>query len=304
MSSKPLELLRSLNLPTHDYVILGSAPLFAHGLIPSLEHDVDVVARNAAWKAACSIMSSVRGAKGDLVVRLFDGMVEIFDGWSPMQWDIDEIIECADIIDGLPFARLEYVLEFKRVLNRPKDQVHIRLIEPYLQTISSNHIYTSMTTAHFLDQLDYTLWGNKRAIASLETLQQQNIAPPERAVQIMSHIVAAQHIWYARVAGKPDVALPVWGELSFAEMNERILSIHTAWVKYLKGKTDAELPSLSFSYKNSLGQEYTNTLLEIVTHFPIHSEHHRGQIALLVRQAGGTPVNTDYIQFAREEHKR
>jgi uncharacterized damage-inducible protein DinB len=161
-----------------------------------------------------------------------------------------------------------------------------------------------MTTAHFLDQMTYTLWANKRTIASLNELSANNIEIPHRAIQIMSHVVAALHIWYARVSGQSEIALPVWGELTLDEMLDRNESICALWVKYIASKSDKDLSHESFTYKNSLGQGYSNTLLEILTHFPIHSEHHRGQIAQMVRAAGGIPVNTDYIQFAREEHKR
>jgi uncharacterized damage-inducible protein DinB len=161
-----------------------------------------------------------------------------------------------------------------------------------------------MTITHFLDQLSYTLWANKRSIASLKELSENNIDIPHRAIQVMSHVIAALHIWYARVTEQPAFALPVWGEISLEEMlthNDRICGL---WVDFIKTKSDTDLRRESFTYKNSLGQGYTNTLLEILTHFPIHSEHHRGQIAHLVRVAGGIPVNTDYIQFAREEHQR
>jgi uncharacterized damage-inducible protein DinB len=159
-----------------------------------------------------------------------------------------------------------------------------------------------MTIPHFLDQMDYTLWANRRAIQSLKDLSASGIEIPQRAIQVMSHVVAALHIWYARVTGQSDVALPVWGELTLDEMTTRNEGICAMWVDFLRTKSDTDLAKESFTYKNSLGQGYTNTLLEIVTHFPIHSEHHRGQIAQMVRLAGGTPVNTDYIQFAREEH--
>ena len=161
-----------------------------------------------------------------------------------------------------------------------------------------------MTITHFLDQMDYTLWANKRTLQSLNDLHASGIEIPHRALQVMSHVVAALHIWYARVSGKQEIALPVWGELTLEEMSARNESICALWVKFLRSKTDADLPKETFTYKNSLGQGYTNTLLEILTHFPIHSEHHRGQIAQMVRSAGGVPVNTDYIQFAREEHSR
>ncbi len=152
---------------------------------------------------------------------------------------------------------------------------------------------------HWFDQLDYTLWANNRTLASLEALN----APPPQAVKLLSHVVAAQYIWLARVSGKPELAMPVWGELSLAKIREVIPAAYHDWKAFLQSRTEANLGD-TFTYKNTQGLEFTNTLLEILTHFPIHSAYHRAQIALLVREAGGTPAVTDYIQFAREEHRR
>ncbi len=159
-----------------------------------------------------------------------------------------------------------------------------------------------MTIAHFLDQLDYTVWANNRTLASIEALPDSD--GKAQAIKLLSHVVAAQYIWYARVSGKPETALPVWGVLALEEIRERIPLIDKLWKDYLASATDSDLLARSFSYKNTLGNEYNNTLLEMLTHFPIHSAYHRAQVATLVRQNGGTPAVTDYIQFAREEHKR
>jgi uncharacterized damage-inducible protein DinB len=159
-----------------------------------------------------------------------------------------------------------------------------------------------MTVPYFLDQLDYTLWANNRALASIEALPESD--GKAQTIKLLSHVVAAQYIWYARASGKTETALPVWGVMTLDDIRERVPLISVMWKEYLQSKTYSDLQELSFSYKNTLGKEYNNTLLEILTHFPIHSAYHRAQIAMLVRQNGGTPAITDYIQFAREEHKR
>jgi uncharacterized damage-inducible protein DinB len=156
---------------------------------------------------------------------------------------------------------------------------------------------------HFFDQLAYTLWANNRAIASIEALPAAGITPPPKMLKLMSHIVAALHIWYARVVGEPDMALPVWGEMQLDDIKERNASICKLWIELLNTKTESDLQT-SYTYHNTQGNEYTNTLLEMLTHFPIHSAYHRAQIATLIREAGGAPAVTDYIQFAREEHTR
>jgi len=125
--------LKSLNLPAEDYVIFASGPMYAHGL-KDLSHDLDLVARGKAWKKACSINKPVDCSIGNgQVVELFDGEIEIFNSWEPGEWNIDELIDNADIVDGIRFGKLTDVLRWKRLMARPKDLEHIKLIENYLE---------------------------------------------------------------------------------------------------------------------------------------------------------------------------
>jgi hypothetical protein len=126
--------LRALNLPTADYAIFGSGPLAVRALIEDV-HDLDVVARGTAWEQAKGLAEVRIAPEGDPVVWLEGGAIEVFGGW--LGWDIDMLIDNAEIIDGLPFARLEDVLAFKLSLRRPKDIAHARLIEGYLRGGSS-----------------------------------------------------------------------------------------------------------------------------------------------------------------------
>ena len=126
--------LRALDLPTADYAIFGSGPLAVRGLIEEV-HDLDVVARGTAWEQAKGLAEVRIAPEGDPVVWLEEGSIEVFGGW--LGWDIDMLIDNAEIIEGLPFARLEDVLAFKLSLGRPKDVAHARLIEGYLRGGSS-----------------------------------------------------------------------------------------------------------------------------------------------------------------------
>jgi hypothetical protein len=124
------EKLRVLGLPAGDYAVFGSGPLAVRGLIHEVR-DIDAVARGAAWERATRLGTVHEAPGGDQVVRLEGGAVEVFGGW--LGWDIDAIIDGAEVIDGLPFARLEDVLAFKRSYGRPKDLEHARLIEKHLE---------------------------------------------------------------------------------------------------------------------------------------------------------------------------
>jgi hypothetical protein len=87
-----------------------------------------------SWDRAKRLGPVRTAPEGDPVVRLEGGAIEVFGGW--LGWDIAALIDEAEIIDGLPFARLEDVLAFKRSYGRPKDRAHVRLIEDYLRETS------------------------------------------------------------------------------------------------------------------------------------------------------------------------
>ncbi|TXJ75184.1 hypothetical protein E2C11_24450 [Streptomyces lavendulae] len=124
--------LRSLDLPTTDFVVTGSGPLLAHGL-RKVVHDLDVVARGQAWQAvlhlgACEVPSSGCGG----LVSLFGGRIEIFDRWLPGSPGPDQMIESAEWVQGIPFSPLREVLAWKERLGRQKDRDDAKLIRDYL----------------------------------------------------------------------------------------------------------------------------------------------------------------------------
>ena len=115
-----IQKLLTLNLPTEDYVLFGTAPLFLRG-IKDLGHDLDLVARGRAWEMAAQagIVEIPRSGAGH-VISLFDGEIEVFDSWTPGVWDVDKLIETAETAEGIRFARLEVE--------------HLKMIEVYLDS--------------------------------------------------------------------------------------------------------------------------------------------------------------------------
>jgi hypothetical protein len=118
-------LLDSLDLPRTDFAIAGSGPLFARGWISEIG-DVDVVARGEAWKRVRKLGDVVDAPLSTShLVRLFDGEIEVLDAWFPEIWNADTLIDEADIICGFRFVRLDVVFESKRLLQRPRDKMHL-----------------------------------------------------------------------------------------------------------------------------------------------------------------------------------
>jgi hypothetical protein len=121
--------VRKLELPSNNYVLFGSLPLLAHGLLESA-NDIDILARGSAWQHAQTFANAELAPMGEWRVRLED--IEIYNAWLGM--NVDAIIDRAIFIKGLPYADLRDVLEFKQKLNRPKDAEHILRVQAYLQT--------------------------------------------------------------------------------------------------------------------------------------------------------------------------
>ncbi len=120
--------------------------------------------------------------------------------------------------------------------------------------------------------------------------------PPERAVQLMAHIAAAQRLWLERTRSQPQTA-PVWPQWSLLETARELPALGGEWTRLIA----TEDLSRRFDYVNTKGQSFQNTVGDAALHVVFHGIYHRGQIAALVRQYGGEPAYTDFIQAVRSE---
>ena len=46
--------------------------------------------------------------------------IELYKDWGPGEWDVERLIKEADVIDGIPFVKLEAVLEWKKEIIEKK----------------------------------------------------------------------------------------------------------------------------------------------------------------------------------------
>ena len=153
------------------------------------------------------------------------------------------------------------------------------------------------TDSRLLSQLrklvDHLKWADAAALETLRT----SPGSDARALTIYSHILGAEAVWLARLAGRrPDVA--VWPVLSLGEATSIAARNADELDAYLASLAPEDL-GREIQYRNSAGQEFRSAIEDILMHMVLHGSYHRGQVMLLIRTGGGEPASTDYIAFVR-----
>src|SRR5262245_20082219 len=141
--------------------------------------------------------------------------------------------------------------------------------------------------------IDFEAWANQRILAAVRALPPEK---SERACMVFAHVANGLAVWYERVKGVELKSQP-WTKLTLDECELALERQQSLWRAMLETERDM---NRVISYRTMAGVPYENTLLDILQHLSFHSHYHRGQVNTAVREAGGTPVNVDYITFVRE----
>jgi uncharacterized damage-inducible protein DinB len=146
-----------------------------------------------------------------------------------------------------------------------------------------------------LTLLDYEFWANKTVIDSLQAAD----SPPERAIQLMGHILSAQEVWLCRLQGKKE-QIVVWQTIPLDQMAEKSNQQYQLMKAYLTNLTDEQLAE-TIIYKNSTGKSFQNTVQDILLHLSHHAIYHRGQVMQSIRSFLTEIPMTDYIVWVRDK---
>ena len=145
---------------------------------------------------------------------------------------------------------------------------------------------------YFLKLYQYNTWATKRV---LDYLEKKNIND-EKILSIMGHIVAAQFLWLHRIKGLPPAQVKLWGEYKLPQLISMADEAGKLWLEFVES---TENFNRDLEYINYVGEPYITNVEMIMIHLVNHSSYHRGQIALLLRQKGFEPINTDFITYDR-----
>lgn len=145
----------------------------------------------------------------------------------------------------------------------------------------------------FLKNLtEYMKWANYRTLDSLKK------NPINSAVELFGHIVTTEEIYFKRISEKDLSSQFFWPTLTIDGIEDLIRLNYENFISFVNNRSDEDLLQ-TVNYQDSKGTDHRTAINEMIIHLAMHGEHHRGQIARIVREAGGEPPVTDYIYFTR-----
>ncbi len=139
----------------------------------------------------------------------------------------------------------------------------------------------------------HVTWADDRTLEALRAAEDL----PAKALELYAHVVAAELVWLARLEERV-AEVPVWPRWSVAECAGHAARAQEGFAEVLAALAEADLDH-PVHYANSAGQEFDTPVGEILVHVALHGSYHRGQVALLLREAGEEPAATDYIAYVR-----
>lgn len=144
----------------------------------------------------------------------------------------------------------------------------------------------------FLKWYSYNAWANRRIINCLE---RQSVSD-EKILSVMGHLVSANFIWLNRIKDLPKSKYELWGKYDVPALKRMIEEADQQWMNFIR---EHENFDWVLKYRNYVGDYFENNVQQIMIHLVNHGSYHRGQVAMLLRQKGFEPINTDYITYDR-----
>ena len=142
----------------------------------------------------------------------------------------------------------------------------------------------------------HTVWADRQFLEALRASEPTSDAVAT-AWREYAHVLGADAVWLSRLEEREQDSA-VWPSLSHAEIETLHERVSTGLARYLDALDATRLAS-AVRYRNSLGQEFTTPVHEILSHVVLHAQYHRGKINALLRQAEQEPVPADFISYVR-----
>ena len=142
---------------------------------------------------------------------------------------------------------------------------------------------------------EYDRWANARMFEAVDALTGEQFATVR---ETLAHIVGVEWIWFQRCNGVNPTSTPAWMENPTRDiLHAELRTIERDWASYVSALRDDDLQRV-IEYVRLAGEPGSRKLVHLLQHVINHSTYHRGQVATRMREAGGTPIATDFLIFS------
>ena len=143
---------------------------------------------------------------------------------------------------------------------------------------------------------EYDRWANARMFEAVDALTEEQFA---NVRETLAHIAGGEWIWFQRCNGVNPRTTPDWMiDPTRATLRAQLQAIEREWQSFIAALSDDDLDR-RIDYVKIDGETGSRKLVHLLQHVVNHSTYHRGQVATRMRQAGGTPIGTDFLIFSR-----
>lgn len=162
---------------------------------------------------------------------------------------------------------------------------------------------------NLIQHLEFNAWANGRMADVLTPISEdlfyrENKGSFPSIAKTTLHLWGSQHIWYRRLQGEslkqaPMVAQPPEKAAILTGLRES----SDDFVVFVRTKSPEFLVS-SYNYVNLRGEPCDDSYEETLFHIVNHGTYHRGQLILMLREAGITTLpGTDLIHYLRMQRQ-
>ncbi len=155
-------------------------------------------------------------------------------------------------------------------------------------------------------QLEYNLWAMRTLLSFLRTqekgLSDKPVSSSFSGIRnTLLHITDAEVIWLSRLEGNP---VSDWPSKTFSGNEDALYELSESVSERLYTFVSAQSNDFGLkkiAYTNMKGDQFENSVLQILLHLINHGSFHRGQIITMLRQLGVSGIpSTDMIAFYRK----
>ncbi|MFN5147382.1 MAG: DinB family protein [Flavobacteriia bacterium] len=141
----------------------------------------------------------------------------------------------------------------------------------------------------FLDKFEYDFYATKYWIKCIEN-QEDNVT--DFVKRSISHILNAHHIWIARLTTN-EIESEIWDILPISYLTRLHEQTYRQIVDFLE-KFELEE---KINFHSSEGVKMTKNVIDVLYHMLNHSNYHRAQIVMELKQHGLEHPSLNFISY-------